>query len=62
MPAPIRRFRRNHSGATAIEYALIASLLSIAIIVGATTVGLQLETMFQAIVDAFVEAAAAAPE
>ena len=62
MPAPIRRFRRNRSGATAIEYALIASLISIAIIVGATTVGLQLETMYQALADAFTEPAAEEPE
>ncbi len=32
-------FLRNESGATAIEYALIASLISIAIVGGATTLG-----------------------
>ena len=62
MPAQIRRFRRDCTGATAIEYALIASLLSIAIIVGATAVGLQLETMYQVLVDAFAEPAAGEPD
>lgn len=65
MPAPIRRFRRfrrNRSGATAIEYALIASLLSLAIIVGASAVGLQLETMYQGLVDAFSEPAVEEPD
>jgi pilus assembly protein Flp/PilA len=32
-------FLRDESGATAIEYALVASLISIAIIVGATAIG-----------------------
>lgn len=62
MPAQIRRFRRDPSGATAIEYALIASLISIAIIVGVSAVGVQLETMYQALADAFVEPAAEEPE
>jgi pilus assembly protein Flp/PilA len=33
------RFLRNESGATAIEYGLIAALISVAIIGGATALG-----------------------
>ena len=35
----VTRFLKNESGATAIEYGLIAALISVAIIVGATAVG-----------------------
>jgi pilus assembly protein Flp/PilA len=35
----VTRFLKNDSGATAIEYGLIAALISVAIIVGATAVG-----------------------
>jgi len=35
----LRNFIRNESGATAIEYALIATLISVAIIGGATAIG-----------------------
>jgi pilus assembly protein Flp/PilA len=43
------RFASDRSGATAIEYALIATLISVAIVVGATALGVQLDTTFQAI-------------
>ncbi|MCH4539513.1 Flp family type IVb pilin [Ochrobactrum sp. POC9] len=33
------RFRKDESGATAIEYGLIAALISVAIIGGASTLG-----------------------
>jgi pilus assembly protein Flp/PilA len=33
------RFRKDESGATAIEYGLIAALISVALIAGATTLG-----------------------
>ncbi len=36
----------NESGATAIEYALIAGSISIAIVVAATTIGSSLNTTF----------------
>ncbi len=42
----IRRFRKNESGATAIEYGLIAALVGVAIITGATTLGTKLGTTF----------------
>ena len=35
----VKRFLKNESGATAIEYGLIAALISVAIIGGATAVG-----------------------
>ena len=35
----LRKFRRNQSGATAIEYALIAGLISVAAIGAWTSVG-----------------------
>ena len=39
-------FIRNDSGATAIEYALIASLIAVAIIGAVTTVGGKVSTVF----------------
>jgi pilus assembly protein Flp/PilA len=41
------RFVKDQSGATAIEYGLIASLIGVAIIVGATALGTSLNTTFQ---------------
>ena len=40
------RFLKDESGATAIEYGLIAALISVAIITGATTLGNTLNTVF----------------
>ncbi len=40
------RFAKNESGATAIEYGLIASLISVAIIGAITTVGTSLTATF----------------
>ncbi len=45
----IRRFRKNESGATAIEYGLIAALVGTAIITGATTLGSKLGATFTSI-------------
>jgi pilus assembly protein Flp/PilA len=42
----ITRFQNNESGATAIEYGLIAALISVAIIVSVTAVGTNLGTTF----------------
>jgi pilus assembly protein Flp/PilA len=41
-----RTFLRDDSGATAIEYGLIAALIAVAIIAGATSVGGNLATTF----------------
>jgi pilus assembly protein Flp/PilA len=43
------RFAKNESGVTAIEYGLIATLIGVAIIVGATSLGGQLNTTFESI-------------
>lgn len=42
----IARFAKDESGATAIEYGLIACLIAVAIIVGARTLGGSLNTTF----------------
>ena len=46
MKSLIARFLKDESGATAIEYGLIAALISVAIIAGATTMGENLNTVF----------------
>jgi pilus assembly protein Flp/PilA len=43
------RFRKDESGATAIEYGLIAALISVALIAGASTLGNSLSTTFNTI-------------
>ena len=40
------KFAKNQSGATAIEYGLIASLIALVIIGGLTAVGTSLSTTF----------------
>lgn len=40
------RFLKDESGATAIEYGLIAALISVALIAGATSLGNALNTTF----------------
>ncbi|MBB3965150.1 Flp family type IVb pilin [Rhizobium metallidurans] len=42
----VSRFLKDESGATAIEYGLIAALISVALITGASTLGGKLNTMF----------------
>ena len=42
----IRNFIKNESGATAIEYGLIAALVSVAAIVAMTTLGTELSSTF----------------
>ncbi len=43
------RFLKNESGATAIEYGLIAALIAVAIMAGAGAVGTSLNTKFEEI-------------
>jgi pilus assembly protein Flp/PilA len=43
----LRKFVRDESGATAIEYGLIAACIAIAIIVAAQGVGTQLNATFE---------------
>jgi pilus assembly protein Flp/PilA len=42
----LKRFYRDEEGVTAIEYGLIASLIALAIIVGATAAGTNLNGLF----------------
>ncbi len=45
----IRKFRRDDSGVTAIEYGLIAALIAVVLITALTLIGTQLSTKFNAI-------------
>lgn len=45
----VTRFLKDESGATAIEYGLIAALISVGIIAAATTLGNGLSTLFNGI-------------
>ena len=49
MKSLMTRFAKDESGATAIEYGLIATLIAVAIIVGATALGTQLNAVFKGI-------------
>ncbi|MEJ0052676.1 MAG: Flp family type IVb pilin [Methylovirgula sp.] len=42
----IRRFALDNRGATSIEYAMIACVISVALVAGARAVGLALQTKF----------------
>jgi len=42
----LRPFLRDRTGATAVEYGLIAALLGLAIIAGATLIGQSVNNMF----------------
>lgn len=42
----ITRFKNDESGATAIEYGLIAALIAVAIIAGVRAIGTSLSTTF----------------
>jgi Flp pilus assembly protein, pilin Flp len=48
----IIKFLKEEDGATAIEYGLIAGLIAVAIIATLTTLGTDLNAMFQKIVNA----------
>ena len=47
MPSIFARFMKDESGATAIEYGLIAALISVALITGAGALGTKLNAQFQ---------------
>jgi pilus assembly protein Flp/PilA len=49
----LKRFQKDASGATAIEYALIAGLVSIVIVAGATSIGSRLFDIFTAVNNGF---------
>ncbi|MDW9416741.1 Flp family type IVb pilin [Sinorhizobium meliloti] len=50
------RLMKDESGATAIEYGLIAALISVALIGGASTLGTQLDLTFDALGTKMTEA------
>ena len=52
----LRQFIREEEGVTAIEYALIAALIAIVIIGGATAVGLNVNNLFLTIATALTNA------
>jgi pilus assembly protein Flp/PilA len=45
----LKRFSQDESGATAIEYGLIAALIALAIVVGATQLGDAIDQKFRGI-------------
>ncbi len=49
MKATIRKFMKDESGATAIEYGLIAALVSVAAIIALKAMGTSLDTMFTSV-------------
>jgi pilus assembly protein Flp/PilA len=53
----IERFLKDESGATAIEYGLIAGLISVVIAASVTTIGTDLGKIFKAIADKLTVAA-----
>ena len=52
----VKSFLKDESGATAIEYGLIAALISVVIIGAATAMGKQLDTVFKSITTALTPA------
>ena len=52
----LKRFLRDESGATAIEYGLIAAGISVAIILVVNTLGGQLKTTFTTVKDEMAKA------
>ena len=48
----VTRFMNDESGATAIEYGLIAALISVGIITAATSLGDNISNKFQTVSDA----------
>jgi pilus assembly protein Flp/PilA len=60
MRKSIMKLFGDRSGATAIEYGLIAALIAVAIIAGVTAVGTQLQATFTAVSAALPGAAAPA--
>jgi pilus assembly protein Flp/PilA len=51
----LARFAKDESGATAIEYGLIAACISVAIIAVVQGVGTKLNTTFTSVKDALVQ-------
>ena len=45
----VTRFLKDESGATAVEYGLIAALISVVIVTALTTLGTNMQTKFTAV-------------
>ncbi|GLK49028.1 fimbrial protein [Brevundimonas intermedia] len=54
----ISRFAKDESGATAIEYGLIAALIAVVIITALTTLGTNLDATFKGVSDKLSKPAA----
>jgi pilus assembly protein Flp/PilA len=54
---PVTQFLNDESGATAIEYGLIAGLISVVIAASVTTIGTDLKTIFTSIATKLTAAA-----
>jgi pilus assembly protein Flp/PilA len=54
----VTRFLKNESGATAIEYGLIAALIAVAIVAALSALGTQLSTTFNGIKNTLANPAA----
>jgi len=52
MKTLVSRFVKDESGATAIEYGLIAALIAVGIIAAARGLGSQIQTTFNTVADA----------
>ena len=52
MLARIAKFRRDDTGATAVEYGLMAALIAVAIIAGVTLLGQNLLALFNTVAGA----------
>jgi len=57
----IRNFIQDETGATAIEYGLIAGLISVAAVVSMQALGTSLTTIFQFVADKLAAVVPAAP-
>lgn len=55
----LKALRKDEDGATAIEYGLIAALISVAAIVAMSAIGGSLDTLFNTVSDELDEAEAA---
>jgi pilus assembly protein Flp/PilA len=58
----LKKFKNDESGATAIEYGLIAALISIGIITAASTIGENVAERFNTVSDRLKETPTPAPE
>ncbi len=61
MLSKIRKLVKNEDGATAIEYALIAALISVAAVVAFQSVGTQISTTMTTVKEKMANAPAAGP-